>query len=173
MLVKVMLSTLAHPPPGAPTVVTTGGIVWGAPLPASAGGAEVSQFLGVPFARAERWSPPVDFTGQYKQQPLNATMWGRACLQILDQGVSYGSEDCLQANVWKPAGATPQSQLPVLVFIYGGSNQFGEAEPYNMSGLAAFHNVVCVNFNYRTGRASTDLRTHDLHSRPARLQRLC
>ena len=24
-------------------------------------------------------------------------------------------------------------------------------QPYNMSALAAFHNAVCVNFNYRTG----------------------
>ena len=40
---------------------------------------------------------------------------------------------------------------PVMVFVYGGSNQFGEAEPYNMSGLAAFHDVVAVNMNYRTG----------------------
>jgi para-nitrobenzyl esterase len=54
-------------------------------------------------------------------------------------------------NVWQPAGAAAPQKAPVLVFIYGGSNQFGEAEPYNMSGLAAFHGVVAVNMNYRTG----------------------
>ena len=94
-------------------------------------------------------------------------MWGHACLQVLSEKATYGSEDCLKANVWQPraqAGSTegaPDSAAaaaaaaaplkPVMVFIYGGSNQFGEAEPYNMSGIAAYHDAVCVNFNYRTG----------------------
>ena len=135
-----------------PTVRTSSGEVYGTPLPASSIAVPVSQFLGIPFAKAERWEPPVDFKDEYKTQPLNATMWGAACLQIgADPSVPYGSEECLMANVWKPAAATPQSNLPVLVFIYGGSDQFGEAEPYNMSALSAFHNVITVNFNYRTG----------------------
>ena len=78
-------------------------------------------------------------------------MWGRACLQVLTSNTTYGDEDCLKANVWQPGNAQKGSKLPVIVFIYGGSNQFGEAEPYNMSALAAFHRVVAVNFNYRTG----------------------
>lgn len=38
-----------------PTVTTTGGTVWGASLPASAGGVVVNQFLGIPFATAPRY----------------------------------------------------------------------------------------------------------------------
>jgi hypothetical protein len=37
------------------------------------------------------------------------------------------------------------------VYIYGGSNDFGEAEPYNASQLAVNHATVVVSFNYRTG----------------------
>eukprot|EP00437_Effrenium_voratum_P030333 CAMPEP_0181411420 /NCGR_PEP_ID=MMETSP1110-20121109/7868_1 /TAXON_ID=174948 /ORGANISM="Symbiodinium sp., Strain CCMP421" /LENGTH=622 /DNA_ID=CAMNT_0023534043 /DNA_START=25 /DNA_END=1891 /DNA_ORIENTATION=- len=130
---------------------TSGGSVIGITLPSSAGGAEVDQFLGVPFATAERFQPPVDFRGTYPDGTIHAKMWGPACMQVAtDPSQTYGSEDCLKANVWSPR-KTLDTKLPVMVFIYGGSNQFGEAEPYNMSALAAFHDVVCVSFNYRTG----------------------
>ena len=143
--------------PLPPTVITSGGPIFGSHLPAGFDALPVNQYLGVPFARpTRRFEPPVDFEGRYHSNPLNATMWGAACLQVGGNAsaTSYGSEDCLRANVWQPspppaAAATPGK--PVMVFIYGGSNQFGEAEPYNMSGLAAYHDVVCVNFNYRTG----------------------
>jgi len=132
---------------------TTGGQVIGTSLPANSGGVEVDQFLGVPFARAERFEPPVDLTDAYPGGTVTATMWGPACMQVAtDPTQTYGSEDCLKANVWSPREAWKTgAKLPVMVFIYGGSNQFGEAEPYNMSALAAFHQVVCVSFNYRTG----------------------
>eukprot|EP00038_Savillea_parva_P018298 m.22930 g.22930 ORF g.22930 m.22930 type:complete len:607 (-) comp4044_c0_seq1:182-2002(-) len=138
-------------PAGAPVATTNGGQVWGTKLPASAGGVEVNQYLGIPFATAERWSPPQDFTGSYPVSPRNSTMWGPACLQVLTENTTYGSEACLVANVWQPANAVPGAKKKVLVFVYGGSDQFGEAEPYNMSALAAFHDTVTVNFNYRTG----------------------
>ena len=114
---------------------TSGGSVIGTTLPASAGGVEVDQFLGVPFARAERFQPPVDFQEAYPGGSVTATMWGAACMQVAgDPTQTYGSEDCLKANVWSPRTAwQTQKKLPVMVFIYGGSNQFGEAEPYNMT----------------------------------------
>lgn len=149
-LLNCLLAAAAAVPP---TVTTSGGAVFGSALPRGSPDAEaVNQFLGLPFgAPTKRWEPPVDFAGSYGAAPLNATMWGAACLQVLTYNTTYGSEDCLKINVWQPASATPRTRKPVMVFIYGGSNQFGEAEPYNMSGLAAFHDVVAVNFNYRTG----------------------
>mmetsp|Transcript_15658 Transcript_15658/g.36682 ORF Transcript_15658/g.36682 Transcript_15658/m.36682 type:complete len:616 (-) Transcript_15658:39-1886(-) len=134
------------------TARTSGGRLIGRQLPANSGGVAVSEFLGVPFATARRFAPPEDFTGRYTSQPLQAQMWGPACLQVgTPPEATYGSEDCLMANVWKPTGVEPGANLPVMVWIFGGSNQFGEAEPYNMSALAAFHDVICVSFNYRTG----------------------
>ena len=57
--------------------------------------------------------------------------------------------------MWRPAHKWRRAQaaggLPVLVYIYGGSNDFGEAEPYNASQLAVNHATVVVSFNYRTG----------------------
>eukprot|EP00746_Dinoflagellata_sp_MGD_P166375 gnl/MRDRNA2_/MRDRNA2_96211_c0_seq1.p1 gnl/MRDRNA2_/MRDRNA2_96211_c0~~gnl/MRDRNA2_/MRDRNA2_96211_c0_seq1.p1 ORF type:complete len:597 (-),score=102.44 gnl/MRDRNA2_/MRDRNA2_96211_c0_seq1:186-1976(-) len=136
----------------APHAQTSGGKVFGVQLPANSGGVAVDQFLGIPFASADRFQAPVDFRGAYPKGAIKADMWGDACLQVgTYPAPTYGSDDCLKANVWRPQGTPPDAGLPVMVFIYGGSNQFGEAEPYNMSALAAFHDVVCVSFNYRTG----------------------
>lgn len=155
MVLPVMLLALSSAGLGlGPEVTTSGGKVFGTALPASAGSQPVNQFLGMPFASAGKWEAPRDMRTKYATDPLNATMWGDACTQVLYPGTTYGKNDCLKANVWTPAtggsngGGAPR---PVLVFIYGGSNQFGEAEPYNMSALAAFHDTVTVNFNYRTG----------------------
>jgi len=135
-----------------PVARTSAGEVYGRLLPASSGGVGVEQFLGVPFAYAERFEPPEDFKGRYPYGGITADMWGSACMQVgNDPSSTYGSEDCLKANIWRPYDTSPKAGLPVMVFIYGGSNQFGEAEPYNMSALAAFHDVLCVSFNYRTG----------------------
>ena len=158
--IKVVLTGSVVVTTRLPTVTTSSGDVFGSLLPRNKDDdlqSEVAQYLGIPFAKpTKRWEPPQDFFAQpYVSDPLNATMWGRACLQVLSETSTYGSEDCLSANVWTPAidgnEDGNESLLPVLVFIYGGSDQFGEAEPYNMSALAAYHQVVAVNFNYRTG----------------------
>eukprot|EP00591_Stephanopyxis_turris_P000898 CAMPEP_0195519086 /NCGR_PEP_ID=MMETSP0794_2-20130614/14359_1 /TAXON_ID=515487 /ORGANISM="Stephanopyxis turris, Strain CCMP 815" /LENGTH=565 /DNA_ID=CAMNT_0040648189 /DNA_START=96 /DNA_END=1793 /DNA_ORIENTATION=+ len=151
MLVSPALTTSAVPE-GAPSVKLTNGDVWGRALPAS-GGVPVNEFLGIPFGHpTKRWEAPEDWVEDLPESPFNATMWGRACLQVLTDTTYYGTEDCLKLNVWQPAPAQEGDDLkPVMVYIYGGSDQFGEAEPYNMSGLAAFHDVVAVNMNYRTG----------------------
>ena len=64
-------------------VKTSGGTVHGTQLPGGHGAVAVNQFLGLPFAAAKRWEPPVDFDQKYSKEPFNATMWGHACLQVL------------------------------------------------------------------------------------------
>eukprot|EP01065_Artemidia_motanka_P002757 TRINITY_DN11304_c1_g1_i1.p1 TRINITY_DN11304_c1_g1~~TRINITY_DN11304_c1_g1_i1.p1 ORF type:complete len:576 (+),score=181.59 TRINITY_DN11304_c1_g1_i1:95-1729(+) len=130
----------------APVVELAGGRVQGTALPG------VNEFLGIPFASAARYQPPVDFHGKFKTDPLVTTDFGPACMQVGNTvNETYGSEDCLFGNVWQPAGAKPGDKLPVIVFIYGGSNQFGETEAYNGSAMAARHNVVWASVAYRTG----------------------
>ncbi|HSC63078.1 MAG TPA: carboxylesterase family protein, partial [Caldimonas sp.] len=67
----------------------------------------------------------------------------------LNQAV--GSEDCLYLNVWRPANK--QTNLPVIVFIHGGSNVSGyTADPvYDGAALARTANAVVVTANYRLG----------------------
>lgn len=105
----------------------------------------------MPFGSAPRFEASVLRSAPFTQNPFDATYFGQACLQVLTQNTTYGVEDCLVMNVWSPRGATRESKLPVLVYIYGGSNDFGEAEPYNASQLAVGQNAVIASFNYRVG----------------------
>ena len=60
------------------------------------------------------------------------------------------SEDALYVNVWKPAGE--RENLPVLVYIHGGSLQTGQPwyADYSGEGLAR-KGVIVVNLGYRLG----------------------
>ncbi|PKO67342.1 MAG: carboxylesterase [Betaproteobacteria bacterium HGW-Betaproteobacteria-16] len=123
---------------------------------------------GIPYAQppigALRWKapePPAAWKGVRK-----ATAFGHACLQngrIYGPGANntyddtiattlntpVGSEDCLTLNVWRPASAT--KDLPVIVFVHGGSNISGyTADPvYDGAALARNAKAVVVTLNYR------------------------
>ena len=100
----------------APTVKLSNGEVFGRPLPAS-GGVPVNEFLGIPFGKpTKRWEAPEDLTEALPESPFNATMWGRACLQVLTNTTTYGSEDCLHLNVWQPAPQHSAEVCHVLSF---------------------------------------------------------
>ncbi len=60
------------------------------------------------------------------------------------------SEDSLYLNVWKPSGN--QSNLPVLVYIHGGSltNGSGAGSDYNGESMAK-QGVIMVTIQYRLG----------------------
>ncbi|MCT2583139.1 carboxylesterase/lipase family protein [Actinophytocola gossypii] len=62
-----------------------------------------------------------------------------------------GAEDCLTLNVFRPA--THRKNLPVIVFVHGGSNMVGySADPmYDGRALARRANAVVVTVNYRVG----------------------
>jgi para-nitrobenzyl esterase len=125
---------------------------------------------GVPFAKAPvgalRWMAPVD--PDPWAMPRATTQFANACVQYgriygpgsnntydatigttLNQAV--GSEDCLYLNVWRPASG--EVNLPVIVFIHGGSNVSGyTADPvYEGATLARTANAVVVTANYRLG----------------------
>jgi para-nitrobenzyl esterase len=73
------------------------------------------------------------------------------------------SEDCLSLNVWTPPGAAEGTDLPVLVWIYGGAFVGGGTalETYDGANLAAEQQVVVVSLNYRVGALGfLDLREH-------------
>eukprot|EP00301_Raphidiophrys_heterophryoidea_P021957 c6226_g1_i1.p1 GENE.c6226_g1_i1~~c6226_g1_i1.p1 ORF type:complete len:595 (+),score=127.26 c6226_g1_i1:44-1786(+) len=130
-----------------PIIHTFCGDVRGNELP---GGA--NEYLGMPFGVTQRFAKSELRSDPFDQSPLDATYFGPACLQTLTATSTYGKEDCLVMNVWAPRSLDPSSDhVPVLVYVYGGSNDFGEAEPYNASQLAVNQNIVVASFNYRTG----------------------
>ncbi|HSW07403.1 carboxylesterase/lipase family protein [Aquabacterium sp.] len=127
-------------------------------------------WLGLPFAKppvgALRWKAPAEPEAWTNARETQA--FGKACLQngriygpganntydttiVSTLNMPVGQEDCLTLNIWRPASA--DTQLPVLFFIYGGSNTSGyTADPvYNGANLAKAANAVVVTANYRLG----------------------
>ena len=166
----------APAPPAAPPVPagdgpmvrqTTAGKVEGVDDSANSG---TWFWKGVPFAKppvgALRWRAPEE--PEAWSGIREAKAFGAACLQIgrifgpganntydativstLEQPL--GSEDCLFVNVWRPA--TTEQNLPVLLFIHGGSNVSGyTADPlYDGARLAKAANAVVITASYRLG----------------------
>ncbi len=119
------------------------------------------QFLGIPFAAPPvgnlRWKPPqpaASWSGVRQ-----ATAFGPACFQpsvsqLLSTTIggvkSAVSEDCLYLNVYTPNPAPVGSNLPVMVWIYGGAFIIG-AGSYNPSPIVQEGHAIVVTFNYRLG----------------------
>ncbi|KAI0759364.1 Alpha/Beta hydrolase protein [Trametes elegans] len=113
-------------------------------------------FGGIPYAEPptgeRRFAAPV-----LKTDPgvasFDATKYGTTCPL---SSATNPNEDCLKINVVRPIGSTSNTMLPVLVWIYGGGFQFGDASQYDGSGLTVYAinrgtPLVFVNFNYRLG----------------------
>lgn len=118
----------------------------------------VVAFKGIPFAAPPvgklRWRPPEPVKPWVGVQ--SAVDYGHDCMQKPSDAAeplrTTPSEDCLVANVWRPAGAAAR-KLPVMVWIHGGAFVNGGTSTADMSGEAfARRKVVFVSFNYRLGR---------------------
>jgi para-nitrobenzyl esterase len=138
---------------GDPTVSLDSGVVQGE----AAGGLQV--FKGIPYAASTagegRWRAPQPAA---KWSGIRmATAFGAACPQPHVGNEPWSqvgpqSEDCLFLNVWTPSERTG-AQLPVMVFIHGGSLRAGAAGvPLYDGTKLAQRNAVVVTINYRLGR---------------------
>lgn len=120
----------------------------------------VSRFLGVPYAAAPfgdlRMRPPAPTSWRGIR---DATAFGPTAPKgdyppplrpYLPEQVIAGAE-CLNLNIWTPAGAA-EGSLPVLVWIHGGAfvNGSGSVTTYDGTSFAR-SGVVCVTINYRLG----------------------
>ena len=129
---------LAPPDRPAPVVSVTGG--------QTAGGiyGDIAIYRGIPFA-----APPVGELRWRSPQPVRPWQGVRAGVEF--GGTCTTSEDCLYVNVYKPAGATASSKLPVMVWIYGGAFTGGSSNNYDGTVFAK-QGIVYVSLNYRLGR---------------------
>ncbi|KAH9968428.1 carotenoid ester lipase precursor [Lactifluus volemus] len=141
---------------------------------------ETTQFLGIPYAqpptshRRLRLPVPLEpYEGHYEadafgsscpQQriavPLELPLAVKAVIDRIEgnryENVTTDSEDCLTINIITPGNATTTSQLPVVVWIYGGGFEVGgTATPSNNGEIIVSRSVeigepiIFVSMNYR------------------------
>jgi len=134
------------------TVQTKSGIVQGVTE------GDVTIFKGIPFAAPPvgefRWRPPQPVTPW--EGVRDASEFGPDCAQsgwgAAPGTISEGSsEDCLYLNLWKPTGAKPGANLPVMVWIHGGAFVGGSGSGSSGNAFAR-QGVILMTINYRLGR---------------------
>ncbi|WP_372153284.1 carboxylesterase family protein [Vibrio sp. 10N.261.52.C11] len=117
--------------------------------------ASVESFKGIQYAEAQRFehSEVVNLV----EGTLDATQFGYACPQ-LKTTTQTQDENCLNLNIWRPAGVDADADLPVYVFIHGGDFEYGSgAEPLIQGdtvvaqGADEGNPFIYVTFNYRLG----------------------
>ena len=111
----------------------------------------VKSYLGIPFAKAERFEypvPPDEWTST-----LYANKTDKICPQpnLSPAKLPLMSEDCLQLNVYVPGNATSSSALEVMLWFHGGAFILGDTLGYDGSVLATEGNVIVVTAAYRLG----------------------
>ncbi|KAK8099736.1 uncharacterized protein PG998_012977 [Apiospora kogelbergensis] len=119
-------------------------------------------FLGMPYAQppvgALRFAPPQPLTAPFAE-PRDAAAYGPMCIGYGADTVNNGNgvdEDCLTINVVRPAGVKEGDNLPVTVWIHGGSYIMGgSSDPrYNLTyiveqSVKAGTPIVAASINYR------------------------
>ncbi|KAH8671739.1 alpha/beta-hydrolase [Xylariales sp. PMI_506] len=131
---------------------------------------DVRQFLGIPYGKAPvgdlRFAPPqaVESFGEFNATSIAPScmqyltslsgIWTDLVLQFNDFGLNNSvgpiTEDCLTVSVWAPKGS--KQNLPVLLFVYGGSFKTGsENVPYQIPAewVQRTQDHIVVTFNYR------------------------
>lgn len=124
---------------------------------------DVNKFLGIPYAQPPvgdlRWKNTQPWTGQWPTGSLDATSFRAGCPNPSGQAwwdyFGGTDEDCLHLNIYAPSNATPQSQLPVMFWIHGGSYIYGSGSFVTYFGDSLVDssdsNVIVVTINYRLG----------------------
>ncbi|WP_286300834.1 carboxylesterase family protein [Vibrio apostichopi] len=122
--------------------------------------ASIESFKGIQYAEAQRFEhsnmlPLSDNTDEF--EVIDATQFGYACPQLKTTSQTQ-DENCLNLNVWRPAGVDSDADLPVYVFIHGGDFEYGSgSEPLIQGdnvvaqGASEGNPFIYVTFNYRLG----------------------
>ena len=131
--------------------------------------AGVAAYKGIRYATAGRWEYPRQVTSW--EGIYDATAYGSCSYQprafygkdefvrryfyyneFRKDAVFTYSEDCLFLNIFAPADAREGDNLPVLVYIHGGSFTGGCSHEKHLDGpVWPRHGVIGVTLNYRLG----------------------
>ena len=119
-------------------------------------------YKGIPYAKAERFMPPVPADSWEGVRSSRA--YGPTCPQEKRTGWysdelafsfnwddGFPDEDCLRINIWTP-GINDGKKRPVMVWLHGGGYATGsgqELPSYDGRNLAEKGDVVVVTLNHR------------------------
>jgi carboxylesterase type B len=131
----------------APQVSIKNGIIRGL-LSNLTTGDVVRKYLGIPFAKADRFKAPTADAAKWSGVK-NMTSFGKECPQPPSPYSGNDiSEDCLNLNVFVPH-VSSGSSLPVMVWVHGGAYIAGSNRIYDGSYISTLGNVIVVAINYR------------------------
>jgi len=119
-------------------------------------------YKGIPYAKAERFSPAEDPDPWTEVRSCRA--YGPVCPQAPRTGWAddkqafafnwndgIQGEDCLRLNIWTPS-VSDGGKRPVMVWLHGGGFHSGSGQEhasYDGTALASGHDVVVVTLNHR------------------------
>jgi para-nitrobenzyl esterase len=119
-------------------------------------------YKGIPYAKAERFMPPV--AADKWEGVRSSRAYGPTCLQGKRMGWysdeqafafnwddGYPDENCLRVNIWTP-GLKDGKKRPVMVWLHGGGYSAGsgqELPSYDGTNLAKKGDAVVVTLNHR------------------------
>ncbi|WP_167761371.1 carboxylesterase family protein [Duganella callida] len=109
----------------------------------------VEQFLGLPYASAQRWQSP-EAVRPWDGARAFQTLPPRCPQSAAGLAAGLEREDCLYLNVYRPA-APPAQPRAVMVYVHGGGTTNGSANDHDGSALAAQGDIIVVTINYRLG----------------------
>lgn len=115
----------------------------------------VEAWLGVEYSVQpvddKRFAPPdwpKAFTGT-----KDASQYGKACIQDSWFDPSSHTEECLTFNLYRPAGVSADSKLPVFIFLHGGAFVQGGGRSFDGAAFVSKSNqpLIVVTVQYRLG----------------------
>ncbi|KAI9443553.1 carotenoid ester lipase precursor [Lactarius indigo] len=148
------LFSLASPALGAPSLPKDPEVKLGSGNFIGIEKGKTHQFLGIPFAHpptGDRRLRRPEAIQEYEGFNYTVQKYGNSCPQQaftlskafdkvpqvagtinrIYSNIMHDAEDCLNVNVVKPADANPDSNYPVLVWIYGGGFEIGGPSTYD------------------------------------------
>ncbi|PMH46587.1 hypothetical protein BCU68_00640 [Vibrio sp. 10N.286.49.B3] len=128
----------------------------------------IEEIKGIPYAYSERFehSELLPISSLAQQQPFDATKFGDVCPQLnTDLAMS---EACLNLNIWRPEGTVEGDDLPVFVYMHGGSFETGSGQSVDIiPDIIVAQSVsdtelgrrdtpfIAITLNYRLGLLGT------------------
>lgn len=112
-------------------------------------------FLGIPYAKPtignRRFAKPIKI--EKLNETYDATKRKSACAQntkwASEKEILQVGEDCLNLDIFVPHYNHVSKRKAVMIYIHGGSFQYGYKDMFRSEALAAVNDVIYVTINYR------------------------